>query len=174
MLTVKVTATIAHPGWYRIALANGSSLSQTATTLPDPPGTTCTPSVISDPVWSPNQLVIADNLPTGSHSFPVMLPSNITCTMADPCTLQAIMVMTDGAFPACYYHHCADIAIDDGASGGSPSAADTMTKAGCSCSVRGRRVPTAWGFAGLLGLGVVLASRRRNGFHPASHPRRAR
>src|SRR5262245_36233887 len=90
MLTVKVTATIPHPGWFRIALANGASLNQTVTSLPDPPGTTCNPSVMTDPVWSPTQPVIADNLPTGSQSFQVMLPSNITCTVSAPCTLQAV------------------------------------------------------------------------------------
>jgi hypothetical protein len=164
MLSVKVTATIAHTGWYRIALVKGSSLSQTPTSLPDPPGTTCKPEVMTDPVWSPTQPVIADNLPTGSHTFQVKLPDNITCTMSDPCTLQAIMVMTDGAFPDCYYHHCANIAIDDAPTSsttGAIAVEPTANGKGCSCSIPGLRARSAWGIAGLAGLGVALVWRRR-------------
>src|ERR1700722_8905160 len=54
-ISVSVTATIAHPGWYRIALVEGASSTQTLTTLPDPQaqsGTNCTPAIMKSPVWS--------------------------------------------------------------------------------------------------------------------------
>jgi hypothetical protein len=35
-VSVSVTATVAHPGWYRIALAEGASATQTLSTLADP------------------------------------------------------------------------------------------------------------------------------------------
>ncbi len=66
---ITVTATIAHPGWYRIALMEGASASQSLTTIPDPmamSGTNCTPAIMMNPVWSKTQPVIADGLPAGS------------------------------------------------------------------------------------------------------------
>ena len=116
-ISVKVTATIPHPGWYRIALAKGKSATQTLTSLPDPPGTNCSPMKMTNPVWSPTQPVIADGLPTGSQTFQIKLPASVTCDSASPCALQVIMVMTDHSVPDCYYHHCADITIG-GADGG--------------------------------------------------------
>jgi hypothetical protein len=54
-VSVSVTATVAHPGWYRIALAEGASATQSLSTLADPRaqmGTNCTPAIMSNPVWS--------------------------------------------------------------------------------------------------------------------------
>jgi MYXO-CTERM domain-containing protein len=120
-LSVSVTSTIAHPGWWRIALHEGASSTQTLTTLPDPvpmAGTNCTPAIMMNPVWSPTQPVLADGLPagsgvntvqSGSKTFQVTIPQNANCTTAKPCSLQVIMVMTDHPPNNCYYHHCADI-----------------------------------------------------------------
>ena len=68
-VTIPVTITIAHPGWFRISLFEGPSSGQTLTTLPDPKaqaGTNCTPAIMANPVWSPTQPVLADGLPAGS------------------------------------------------------------------------------------------------------------
>src|SRR5262245_42805988 len=68
-VSVTVNPTVSDPGWYRIALAQGASSGQTLTSLPDPvpmAGTNCTPAIMSNPVWSTTQPVIADGLPAGS------------------------------------------------------------------------------------------------------------
>ncbi|MEO5767986.1 MAG: SCE4755 family polysaccharide monooxygenase-like protein [Polyangia bacterium] len=154
-IPVQVAATIAHPGWYRISLKQGASSTQTTTSLPDPPtlgaagsAKQCTPAFIDNPVWSPTQPVLADKLglpagstdtnvtQSGTKTFNVTMPSNVTCTQASPCTLQVLMFMTDHPSGSCNYHHCADIrvatspgdggvsdagtdALDDGGQGGS-------------------------------------------------------
>ncbi|MES1208222.1 MAG: hypothetical protein ABUS79_19980, partial [Pseudomonadota bacterium] len=53
---VQVTATVNHPGWYRISLKQGASATQTAATFPDPPtlgaagsAQQCTPAFIDNP-----------------------------------------------------------------------------------------------------------------------------
>jgi hypothetical protein len=123
-VSVSVTATVAHPGWYRIALAEGASATQTLSTLADPRaqmGTNCTPAIMSNPVWSSTQPVIADGLPAGStastqqagnQTFQVTIPKGVSCPSTQPCSLQVIMVMTDHPASDCYYHHCADISIE--------------------------------------------------------------
>jgi len=123
-VTVSVTVTIAHPGWFRVSLAEGPSSSQTLTTLPDPVavnGTSCTPALMRNLTWSSTQPIIADGLglpagststttmQTGNQTFQVTIPPAATCTSARPCTLQVIMMMTDHPVSDCYYHHCADI-----------------------------------------------------------------
>jgi hypothetical protein len=135
-IPISVTATIAHPGWWRVALVEGASSTQTLATLPDPQaqrGTNCTPAILANPVWSPTQPIIADGLPAGSgastlqsgtQTLQVKLPGNATCTNARPCTLQVIMVMTDHPASDCYYHHCADFAFASSTDGGSSPAPD--------------------------------------------------
>lgn len=68
-VTVTVTPTVPHPGWWRISLREGAASTQTATAFPDPPemgapnsALQCTPPFIDNPVWSPMQPVIADKL----------------------------------------------------------------------------------------------------------------
>ncbi len=131
---VSITATVSHPGWFRIALVEGASSTQTLATLPDPQaqtGTNCTPAIMKDPVWSPTQPVIADGLPagstattqqSGSKTFQVTIPKSASCTSSQPCTLQVIMVMTDHPANDCYYHHCADISTASTTDAGSDSA----------------------------------------------------
>jgi hypothetical protein len=49
-VTVPVTITIGHPGWFRISLFEGPSSGQTLTTLPDPQAqaqTNCTPAIMT-------------------------------------------------------------------------------------------------------------------------------
>jgi MYXO-CTERM domain-containing protein len=136
-VAVQVTATIPHPGWYRISLKQGASSTQTAAAFPDPPtlgaaGTAqqCTPAFMDNPVWSPTQPVLADKLglpagststttnQSGSKTFNVTIPADATCTTASPCTLQVVMFMTDHSSGSCNYHHCADIAVETGTATG--------------------------------------------------------
>jgi hypothetical protein len=149
-VTIPITVTIAHPGWFRIALVEGSSSSQTLATLADPVAQTgtppicplvpntptpkinpgCWPTIMDNPVWSPTQPILADGLPAGStacttqsgtKTFQVTIPPTASCTSAKPCTLQAIMVMTDHPTGDCYYHHCADISMASATTGGGGS-----------------------------------------------------
>jgi MYXO-CTERM domain-containing protein len=126
-MSISVTATIAHTGWWRVALAEGASSTQTLTTLPEPDPKSCMPAIMANPVWSPTQPIVADGLPTGSVAstsqkgtitLQVKLPETANCTNSSPCTLQVIMVMTDHTAPDCYYHHCADIALGSATDGG--------------------------------------------------------
>jgi hypothetical protein len=131
---VSVAVTVGHPGWFRIALVEGPSSSQTLSTLADPQaqaGTNCTPAILKNPVWSPTQPILADGLPagstastqqTGNQTFQVTIPKSANCTSAKPCTLQVIMVMTDHPASDCYYHHCADISTGSGTDAGSDAA----------------------------------------------------
>jgi MYXO-CTERM domain-containing protein len=148
-VTVPVTITVGHPGWFRIALFQGPSSGQTLTTLPDPKaqtGTTCTPVIMTNPVWSQTQPVLADGLPAGStastlqsgtKTFQVTIPASASCSTAQPCTLQAIMVMTDHPAADCYYHHCADIAIGSGATGGTTGTGGSSAGTGGATSTGG-------------------------------------
>ena len=68
-VTITVTATVAHPGWWRVSLRQGAAATQNATNFPDPPelgapgsAQQCTPAFMNNPVWSTTQPVIADKL----------------------------------------------------------------------------------------------------------------
>jgi hypothetical protein len=157
---VQVTATIAHPGWFRISLKEGASSTQNTQTLPDPAelgaqGTAqqCTPAFIDNPVWSPTQPVLADklgipaatpnatdSLQSGTQTFNVTIPSNANCTHAAPCTLQVVMFMTDHSFPTCNYHHCADIAVE---AGGTSTGGTSGGSSGGGCVVAGPAMPSS-------------------------------
>jgi hypothetical protein len=167
-VTIPITITIAHPGWFRIALYQGPSSGQTLTTLPDPKaqaGTNCTPAIMANPVWSPTQPVLADGLPAGSTAstnqsgtkkFQVTIPSSASCSTAQPCTLQAIMVMTDHPVGDCYYHHCADVAVESGATGGTTgTGGSNVGTGGSSVGTGGSSVGTggATGTGGVTGSG---------------------
>jgi MYXO-CTERM domain-containing protein len=162
-ISVSVTATIAHPGWYRIALVEGASSTQTLTTLPDPQaqaGTNCTPAIMKSPVWSTTQPILADGLPAGStastvqsgnETFSVTIPASASCTSARPCSLQVIMVMTDHPVGDCYYHHCADISLGAaGTDGGSSTGGSTGTAGGAGTTGSGTT-----GDAGTTGAGTT-------------------
>ncbi|HET6151173.1 MAG TPA: MYXO-CTERM sorting domain-containing protein, partial [Polyangia bacterium] len=129
-VSVTVTSTVDHPGWWRISLREGRASTQTSSVFPDPTplgaantAQQCTPAFIDNPVWSPTQPVLADKLglPSGSvqtdffqrgtQTFSVTIPATAHCTSANPCTLQVLMIMTDHTFiGGCNYHHCADMA----------------------------------------------------------------
>lgn len=121
-LTLSVSETVFHPGFYRIALsiksrselpidnvvkdANGMVLS------PAGPGTSASAEYETNPVFP----VLADNLwphTTAVKMFTaeVTLP-NVNC---DKCTLQVIEFMaqhgSNGPKAGYFYHHCADLKI---------------------------------------------------------------
>ncbi len=169
-LTVPVTITIAHPGWFRISLAEGPSSGQTLAALPDPQaqsGTNCTPAIMSNPVWSPTQPILADGLPagstastqqTGTKSFQVTIPSTAACSAARPCSLQVVMIMTDHPVGDCYYHHCADVAFASGvtdggavATGGSGPGTGGGTGGGAGAGTGGTTTSTPPGTGGRSG-----------------------
>jgi len=169
---ITVTATIAHPGWYRVALMEGAAASQSLTTIPDPmamSGTNCTPAIMTNPVWSKTQPVIADGLPAGSTAktsqsgtkvLTATIPQNANCTATAPCTIQVIMVMTDHPANDCYYHHCADITTDGGGNGdgGTPDARDGGMSMGGSSAMGGAAAGGAKGAGGMVGTGGAMAS----------------
>jgi hypothetical protein len=123
-ITITLDEPIFHPGHYRVALSVNDR-----SELPPPPPVTagetpCGSVPIMDPAVFP---VLADGMLqhtepfSGTQSFQVTLPSDVTCTH---CTLQVLEFMSDHAAP-CFYHHCADISI--GAGGGA-----CETDAGCA------------------------------------------
>ena len=109
-ITVTIDEVIAHPGHYRVALANDQS--------EIPPEPVVTPSAL-DPCASvaiqnpPIFPILADNLLVHTQpfdapqTFTVTLPTDMTCTK---CTLQVLEFMSSHGQP-CFYHHCADISI---------------------------------------------------------------
>jgi hypothetical protein len=184
-VSVTVNAVVPHPGWWRIALAQGASSSQTLTSLPDPvpqAGTNCTPAIVANPVWSTTQPILADGLPAGSvattnqagvKTFQVTIPENAACTAAHPCALQVIMVMTDHPAGSCYYHHCADITMQgpDGGGGAGGNGGDAGGQTGTAgsagsvgsgggCSVAASKTGW-WGACALALLALAALTRRR-------------
>ena len=163
-ISIVVESTIAHKGWWRVGLAEGPSSTQTLTTMPEQTfqtGAMCVPSIMSNPVWSTSQPIIADGLPQGSStstlqtgmlSLKVTIPRTASCTASKPCALQVVMVMTDHTAPSCYYHHCADI-ITSGASGSASGGAGGGSGSGAAGGAAGTR-----GSAGANGSGGVSAS----------------
>jgi hypothetical protein len=115
MITVTINETIFHPGHYRIALATTDRSQLPAEPVP-------TANCGSVPVQTtPVFPVLADGLFTHTTAFTapqtvqIKLPANVTCTH---CTLQVIQFMsnqTPNPTGGCFYHHCADIAIQTAA-----------------------------------------------------------
>jgi hypothetical protein len=124
-VTITVDEVVPHAGWYRVAVVSGASSTQNVIALPEPttPANSCAATIVNPPVLP----VVADGILmhqqafSGPQTVQVTIPNNVTCTNAAPCTLQVVEVMNDGGHfpPGCFYHHCADIAIDTGDSGAS-------------------------------------------------------
>ena len=120
VVTITIDETIFHPGHYRIALAI-NYISE----LPDDPpvtpnNTDCGTAPIQDPPVFP---VLADGVflhtePfNGPQTIDVTLPADVSC---DNCTLQVIQFMSNHGLNnpgGCYYHHCANIAVEGGQAG---------------------------------------------------------
>lgn len=113
-ISITINETIFHPGHYRIALAENDPSELPAEPVVVPGATDCGSTTIMDPPVYP---VLADGvLPhdapfNGPQTFEVTLPADVTC---EHCTLQVIQFMSDHALNnpgGCFYHHCADIAL---------------------------------------------------------------
>jgi MYXO-CTERM domain-containing protein len=172
-ITVTIEEVVFHPGHYRIALAvhDRSELPpEPQVTAADSP---CGSAAIEDPPAFP---VLADDVfdhttPFSSpQSVQILLPPNVTCTK---CTLQIIEFMSEHALNdpgGCFYHHCADIAIEGAAGDGSAAAIDggegnagssePGPTAGCGCSTAGHEASWVPPLVA-LGLAVSLARTRR-------------
>jgi Lytic polysaccharide mono-oxygenase, cellulose-degrading len=115
MITVTINETIFHPGHYRIALATTDRSQLPAEPVPT---AQCGSVTVQNPPVFP---VLADGLFTHTTAFTapqtvqIKLPDNVTCTH---CTLQVIQFMsnqTPNPTGGCFYHHCADLAIQTAA-----------------------------------------------------------
>ncbi|HMI86455.1 MAG TPA: SCE4755 family polysaccharide monooxygenase-like protein [Polyangiaceae bacterium] len=122
-VTIQLEETVYHPGHYRVALAVNSP-----TELPPEPmvtagATQCGSVAIQQ---NPTYPILADGMLVHSQpfsaaqSFQVKLPTNVTCAS---CTLQIIEFMSSHGAP-CFYHHCAKISIQDGATDGGAGTPD--------------------------------------------------
>lgn len=192
-ITITIHETIFHPGHYRVALAVNDRSELPPEPLVTPASTPCGSVPIMDPPVFP---VLADGALlhtapfSGPQSFDVTLPAGVTCTH---CTLQIIEFMSNHGLNVpggCFYHHCADISIQDvvvqpdaamsidsGAAGldagsttgtdaGSTTGSDAGTSApvpqACACSAPGRRAASGTPALGMLLIaGLGLARRRR-------------
>ena len=116
-ITVSVTETVTHPGFYRVALATSRNLLPADNVVKDKDGKVLPPagpgnSASAEFQASPRYPVLADNLfphTDGSSkmfSQKIMLP-NMNC---DKCTLQVIEFMAQHG-PPYFYYHCADLKI---------------------------------------------------------------
>jgi hypothetical protein len=126
-IAVTINEVVTHPGHYRVALAvnHRSELPPEPMVTPtesDP----CASAAIQSPPTFP---ILADNvLPHtqafgAPQTFTVTLPTNVTCTK---CTLQVLEFMSSHSAP-CFYHHCADISIQEALETASPTASPTVT-----------------------------------------------
>jgi hypothetical protein len=182
-ITVTIEETVFHPGHYRIALAVNDVSELPPEPIVTPGATPCGSAPIMDPPVFP---VLADGVfehtapLSGPQSIDITLPDDVTC---DHCVLQIIQFMSDHALNdpgGCYYHHCAEIALQEepvmttsstttsgsggaggdtsgaggaGANGGGPSYAPYVNPdEGCSCAV-----PGSSGGSAPLALGSALA-----------------
>ncbi|HEY0134005.1 MAG TPA: SCE4755 family polysaccharide monooxygenase-like protein [Nannocystis sp.] len=132
VITITIDETIFHPGHYRVALAM-NDISE----LPEPPPVTpadtdCGSAPIANPPVFPvlaDGIFLHDQPFDGPQSFDITIPANVSC---DNCTLQVIQFMSKHGLNnpgGCYYHHCANIAVEGGAgsTGGDESGGDNTT-----------------------------------------------
>lgn len=168
MLSVSITETIYHPGYYRVVLAQNTAGLPPAPTVTDQ---NCNGLM---PTANPTMPVLADGLLQHSSSFggvpqtmQVPIPAGMTCTN---CVLQVIQYMRNHSQP-CFYYHCATVNIspnapppppaDGGIDPGSDAGVtpDPQDPAGGCCSTS--RESAATGLLGFAVVGLALRRRRR-------------
>jgi hypothetical protein len=151
------TETIAHDGWFRIALSY-----KNRTDLVDPPYSAnalgnSTDAGIENPPVAPVLFdglfphLAADITTPKTYTYPLTLPE----TPCAKCTLQIIQFMNNHAYnmPGGYfYHHCADLAIVEGADG-SAGKPPTSSSGGASASSGGGSSGEGAGSSGSTGSG---------------------
>jgi MYXO-CTERM domain-containing protein len=166
MLSISITETISHAGYYRVFLA------QNMAGLPKDPLATATDASCNGlvPVSNPTLPMLADGLlmhttlNPATQTMQVPIPAGMTCTN---CVLQVVEYMQNHPY-SCYYHHCAtvnispnappidapnasdDAGIDPGGGGGG---GDT----GCCSTSRGSSTTA---LLGVLVVGMLLRRRR--------------
>jgi Lytic polysaccharide mono-oxygenase, cellulose-degrading len=173
MLNVKFNETVAHPGHYRVAIA------QTMAQLPaDPVVTPVGQDMCGSAAIAPTAMpILGDGLLqhtaalVGEQTLSVQLPPGFTCTN---CVLQVVQYMSNhGINPigGCHYHHCATVTVQSGPppvdgppappgvdAGADPNNPDDKLEGGC-CSANGG--PTAGILGAALMALLVLRKRRR-------------
>jgi hypothetical protein len=186
-IMVSITEDVPHPGWYRAVLSqngmNGLPADPMVTPTTGANGSACgtataatdtivglTPQPPGGPLLVDGALRHTGNL-NGVQMFPVTLPSNVTCTN---CVLQIVEFMSNHGLNnpgGCFYHHCANIAIqgtpvDGGMSGGGDAGSDAKagtggnpgtggSSAGVGGSTGGGVAGMSGGVAGMTGGGVA-------------------
>jgi hypothetical protein len=161
-ITITVDEIIYHPGHYRVALAV-----KDRSELPADPPVTAGSSACGSTVIQANPTfpTLADGMLKHSsefksdQSFQVTLPKDVTCTK---CTLQVVEFMSNHVLNdpgGCFYHHCADIAIQgDPVSGGGNAGAGGMSgggNAGAATAAGGGAGGANGGAGGLVSGGVA-------------------
>jgi MYXO-CTERM domain-containing protein len=165
-ITVEWVDTIAHPGHFRIALA------EDRTTLKDPDikqDTGCSYDESKVPTGAHDN-VLADGVAfrprSGSYTAGMKFSAQVTLPdkPCDKCTLQVVQIMEADlqSLSNCHYFHCADIKIlpaDGGAAGsaGVGSAAGTTGSAGKAASGSGGVTAGTSSQTGTAGVGVAVA-----------------
>ena len=166
MLSISITETIDHPGFYRVAVA------QDMAGLPKDPPEDATDANCYGlmPISNPMLPMLADGLLEHTGSFndvpqtmQVMIPAGMTCTN---CVLQVVQYMRNHGQP-CYYHHCATVNIspdaplppDGGINPGVDAGVDPADP-GTGCCSTGRDSAVTGLLGGLL-VGLLAFRRRR-------------
>jgi MYXO-CTERM domain-containing protein len=130
-ITVTIDEKIFHPGHYRISLGKNGPGDLPAEPIVTPGANT--PCGTAPVEATPTFPVLADGVfehqaPfNGPQTITVTLPADVTCTN---CTLQVLEFMSNHPLNnpgGCYYHHCANIAIESSTSATSGGMSTTGT-----------------------------------------------
>ncbi len=181
-ITVTIDEKIYHPGHYRISLGKGGPADLPDEPIVTPgPGTPCgTAPVEATPTFP----VLADGVfehkaPfSGPQTITITLPPDVTCTN---CTLQVLEFMSNHPLNnpgGCYYHHCANIAIESSTSttsggmsttgtGSTGETTATSTSAGSSTTTTSTGAG-AGGAGGSTGTGPTTSESSGCGFSGAN------
>lgn len=159
---IEIDETIAHPGYFRVALAKDRSA---FTTPPLDDATACSFDLNAVPTGAHDN-VLADGLfkeqSQPSSGRQLMTSVKLPDEPCEKCTLQVIQVMLNHGLSSCFYYHCADLKIlpatgSTGAAGASgSSAAGTSGAAGTSAAAGTPATPTA-GTAAMPSAGAASA-----------------
>lgn len=160
-VTVTIKEAVFHPGHYRIALGVESRDSLPAEPVVTAGSTPCGSVPIESPATFP---VLADGVFqhttafSGPQTVQVTLPTNVTCAK---CTLQVIEFMSDHPLNnpgGCFYHHCADIAIQTTGVGGAMSTGGAPSTGGTQQRGSGGMMMMSTGGRNMTGSGSSLVS----------------
>jgi len=160
-VTVTIKEVVFHPGHYRIALGVDSRDALPAEPVVTAGSTPCGSVPVESPATFP---VLADGVLdhtaafSGPQTVQVTLPANVTCTK---CTLQVIEFMSDHPLNnpgGCFYHHCADIAIQTTGMGGTAGTGGAPSTGGAQSRGFGGMMMMSTGGRNMAGNGGTLLS----------------